>query len=347
MPIRTAIIGYGRNGSTMHAGPIERNPSFEMVAVCDIDPERTALAAERFGCPVYADYHEMLRTEELDFVCVVTRNHQHAAMACDCLSAGVDVLVTKPWAANASEAERMIRVARDSGRKLLPWLPARWGCELRRLKELVADGAVGDVFLVRRVVSSFATRCDWQTEKRCAGGYLLNWGAHIVDPPLMLVDSHAASVSARMRQTINPGDVEDLFFALITAADGTIVQAEYTISAEQLPNWVVQGTRGTMVIQGKELTVHRSTPSNPADPTQYAQMKAGEDRVSTETLTGAQYGDEYEIYVEIAAALRGERAIPVSLEDALHVSHLLEAIRVSDRENRTVNVPRPGGDPSC
>jgi predicted dehydrogenase len=339
MPIRTAIIGYGRNGSTMHAGPVERSDSFEMTAVCDIDAARRQHASERFGCPVYQDYHQMLRTEELYLVCVVTRNDQHAAMACDCLKAGVNVLVTKPWAANVSEAEQMIAVARDTGSKLLPWLPARWGCELRRLKQLVDEGAIGDVFLVRRSVSSFGTRCDWQTESRHAGGYLLNWGAHIVDPPMVLVGGKARSVFAQMRQTINPGDVEDLFLAIVTLDTGTIVQSEYTVSAEQLPGWVVQGTGGTIVVQGKNLKLHKSTPSNPADPTQYTRMEAQADVVTEEILEGFQYGDEHEIYVEIAAALRGEGDIPVSLEDALEVSRVLEAIRVSDRENRVVALP--------
>ena len=48
--IRTAIVGYGRSGSTMHAGAIENNGDlFEMTAVCDIDPERRDEAEKRFG----------------------------------------------------------------------------------------------------------------------------------------------------------------------------------------------------------------------------------------------------------------------------------------------------------
>lgn len=338
MTIRTAILGYGRNGSTMHAGPVEQNEAFSMSAVCDIDPERRQQAAARFGCPVYEDYREMLRREELDLVCVVTRNHQHAPMACDCLEAGVDVLVTKPWAVSAAEAQGMIDQARASGRRLIPWLPARWGCELRRLRELVQAGAIGDVFLVRRAVSSFGTRCDWQTESACAGGYLLNWGAHIVDPPVQLVGGTVRSVYGCMRQTINPGDVEDVFLAVMTLADGTLVQAEYTIAAEQLPAWVVQGTRGTMVVRGKELTVHRSVPQNPADPTQYSRMQANADTVEVETLEGAQYGDEYEIYTEIAAALAGQTKYPIALGDALQVSRVLDAVRQSSAQNRVVEL---------
>ncbi len=72
----------------------------------------------------------------------------------------------------------------------------------------------GRPFIIRRAVCSFATRKDWQTERRYGGGYLLNWGAHIIDPPVLLVDGKVESVYGRLRQTINPGDGEDLFMAL-------------------------------------------------------------------------------------------------------------------------------------
>jgi predicted dehydrogenase len=334
--IRTAIIGYGRNGSTMHAGPIEKNADFTLTAVCDIDPDRRKKAQERFKCPVYEDYREMLKQEKLDLIVIVTRNDQHAAMACDCLRAGVNVLVTKPWAVNADEARRMIAAAKSAGRKLLPWLPARWGCELARLRELVRSGALGNVFLVRRTVTSFGTRCDWQTEKKSGGGYVLNWGPHIVDPPVLLVGGKVKSVFARLKQVINPGDVEDLFLAVLTLEDGTLVQAEYTIGVEPFPNWVIQGDRGTATLIGRKLKVVKQTPARPADPTQFSTMQAQPAEVLEETVEGAVYGDENVIYKEIAAAMKGEAPYPVPVEDALQLSRVLEAIKVSSAENRVV-----------
>lgn len=338
MTIRTAILGYGRSGSTMHAGAIEANPDFSVSAVCDIDAARREQASQRFGCPTYDDYREMLAKEDLDLVCVITRSDQHCEMACDCLNAGVNVLVTKPWAVNASEAERMIAAANLSGKMLLPWLPARWSCELRRLRELLSENAIGRVFLVRRIVSTFATRNDWQTQRRCGGGYLLNWGPHIVDPPLVLMGSPVSSVYARMRQTINPGDTEDLFAAMMTLADGTIVQTEYTVSTEPFPSWTVQGDRGTILISNAKLILHRATPPQPDDPTRFTSMQATDESRTEELLEGSIYGDEHEIYSEIAAALRGQSAYAVRPEDALELTRVLDAIRTSAEENRVVSM---------
>ena len=93
MSIRTAILGYGRSGSTMHAGAVETSADFDMAAVCDIDSERRQQARSRFDCPVYEDCRAMLEKETLDLVVVVTRSDQHCDMTCECLRAGVNVLV--------------------------------------------------------------------------------------------------------------------------------------------------------------------------------------------------------------------------------------------------------------
>jgi predicted dehydrogenase len=337
--IRTAILGYGRSGGTMHAGAIEKNADFELVAACDVDPERLKQAQARFpSATLYDNYRTMLRREKLDLVCIITRSDQHAAMAVDTLKAGVNTLVTKPWARNRREAERMIRAAESSGRLLLPWLPARWGCDLKRLTQLVRGGAIGNVFLVRRAVCSFATRADWQTERRYGGGYLLNWGPHIVDPATLLAGGKVVSAYARLRQTINPGDAEDMFLGLLTMDNGCLVQVDYAIACEDLPNWFIQGDRGTIAVRGKTVRLHTNTPAKPADPTQFYTMKAAGDTVAEETLEGSPYGDEHEIYAEIAQALRGEKSYPVRPEDALELTRVLDAMRTSSEKGRAVTL---------
>ena len=336
--IKTAVLGYGRSGGSLHAGPIEKLEQFEMAAVCDIDPQRRRLASERFGCPVYENYHEMLEKEKLDLVCIVTRSNQHCEMTCDCLKAGVNVLVTKPWAANGAEAGRMVAAEKESGKKLLPWLPARWGSDLKRLKELKSENAVGNIFLIRRAVSTFSTRCDWQTEKRFAGGYLLNWGPHIVEPPILLAGGKVKSVFGQLRQIINPGDTEDVFIALITMDNGIIVQAEFTISVKEMPSWTIQGDMGTITVKDRNLTMVTNVPARPDDPKRMSKAAAEDNKTTVETLGPDLYGDAHVIYGEIAAALRGEREFPVTSGDALELSRILDAIRTSHTENRVVNL---------
>ena len=339
MKIRSAILGYGRTGSTMHAGAIANNPTdFELVAVCDIEAEKRDAARQRFGCAVYADYQEMLRREKLDLVSVLTRSDQHSAMACDCLAAGVNVLVTKPWAVNAAEAEAMIRAADKSGARLLPWLPVRWASDLRLLRELVAAGTIGNVFLIRRQVSCFGRRNDWQTQQQFGGGYLLNWGPHILYSSMLLKDLPVRSVYAGMRQTINPGDTDDVFLAVLTLVDGTLVTAEHTVMVDGQPNWIIQGDRGTIIAHGNRITIHRHTPPMPDDPTQYAGMQGAVSETREETVGTDIYGDETVIYAEIAQSLRDEKPYPVTPADALGLTRVLDAIRLSSATNKVIEL---------
>jgi len=335
-PLKVAILGYGRSGSTMHAGAVEESEQFQMAAVCDIELARRQQARERFGCRVYEDYRRMLSREELDLVVIVTRSDQHCEMACACLEAGVNVLVTKPWCVNEAEALRMMEAAERSGRLLLPWLPARWGSDLARLREIVGAGTIGQVFCVRRAVFGFGIRNDWQTESRYGGGYVLNWGPHIVDTAVLLAGSPVQSVYGWTKQVNDPGDVEDVFFAVLRLVDGTLVQAERSVSPRGLPNWYVQGSRGTIIAEGRHVTVCRGEPPRPSDPTDYAATKASEPELAHETVGPSIYGDEHQIYAEVALAVRGERPFPVTPQDALELTRVLDAIKLSARENRVV-----------
>lgn len=332
--IRTAIIGYGRSGSTLHAGPIEKVPDFNMVAVCDIDPEAQAKAKARFNCPIYDDYHKMLAEIKPELTVIVTRSHQHAQMTIDALMSGSNVLVTKPWATNAFDAQRMIAASQISGKKLLPWLPARFGADLRQLKSIIARGDIGRVFEIRRSVCSFGVRFDWQTESRCGGGYLLNWGPHLVDQPLQLVKSPVTRVYGNLRQIINPGDVEDNLRVICHTEDGVTVVSEYLIAAGDYPAWVIQGNRGTIYVRNDEIHIHRISMPTSFDKKEYRSAVTQTEAV--EKVTGAIYGDEYEIYPHIARAVRGEEDYFVTLDSALRLSRVLDAARRSSQLGQEV-----------
>ncbi|MCF7838067.1 MAG: Gfo/Idh/MocA family oxidoreductase [Candidatus Marinimicrobia bacterium] len=340
--IKTAILGYGRSGSTLHADPLEGLPDqFAVTAICDIDPQAQAKARARFPCPVYSDYHEMLAAQDLDLVVIVTRSDQHCAMTCDCLRGGAHVLVTKPWAVAAGEAERMIATAAATGRQLLPWLPARWGCDLIRLKELVASGIIGEIFMVRRREFNFGLRSDWQTRKQFGGGYLLNWGPHIVDQAMQLVGGRVISAYGQLRQIINPGDVEDVFHAVLITQTGVILSCEYAIAVNKLPNWVIQGNRGTIFVKETAIEIHRTDLPETIDPQDYrTKVQITESR---EELTGGhritmdnRYGDPFVVYPAIAQALRGAAPYPVTTDSALALSRVLDAIRLSNATNQVV-----------
>jgi predicted dehydrogenase len=336
--LRAAILGYGRSGGQLHAEALEATKDlFDMVAACDLKSDRLEAAHARFGCKTYKNYHQMIALEKPDLVIIVTRSHQHARMACDCLKDGANVLVTKPWCVNAGQARKMIDAQAATGKTLLPWLPARWGSDTRRVREIVDSGAIGQVIISRRVTNTFSIRADWQTDKKSGGGYLLNWGPHLVDTAVLAHGKGRKVVSAyaHMRHVMNTGDAEDVFMAAMTLDNGALAIAEYTCSPKPLPYWFVQGTNGliSMTEEGTLNITTRVGALPEPNPKNYGTPIPHE--TATEKLPPENSGD---IYRDIAAALKGEKPYPVKLQDAYELTCLLDAIRKSDKTNRVVPI---------
>ncbi len=340
--IKTAILGYGRSGSTLHADPIERLEQFEMKAVCDIDQKALEKAKARFDLTAYTDYHKMIAEEPLDLIVIVTRSDQHKQMVIDCLKAGHNVLITKPWCRNADEAREMIAVAKETGKKLLPWLPARWGSDFLKLKDLIDSGVIGRVFQIRRRESGFSTRFDWQTETKYAGGMVLNWGAHLIEPPMFLAGGTVSHVYGNIKQILTPGDAEDNFIGILKMDNGTTVISEMaTMSLPDDYNWIIQGDKGTITVQETKVAIRKMTRQMNQDETSYANKYSLEVVDDTadgphRITNGNRYGDAKVIYPEIGKAILGEEDYAVSLESALMLTKILDAIKTSSATGQTV-----------
>ncbi len=338
MSIKTAILGYGRNGSTMHGNELFDNNNFDVTAICDIDENAMKRGMERYNCEGYSDYKEMLEKANVEFVAIVTKSYQHSAMAIDCLNSGKNVLVTKPWALNKTEATDMIQAAKNSGKKLMPWLPARYGYDLSTLKSILQQNLIGDVFRVQRRNSAFNIRSDWQVDKSQGGGYLLNWGPHIVDQPMQLIGAKAKSVYAEMGHLVNLGDAEDYFHAVIKTDKGITINAEFTFAQkDNFFDWVICGNKGTITVKGANIEIFAGTyPTKKSEaygePIPYS-------KITVEAPQGADcYGNSHTVYEHIAKTIKGEEEYFVNLESAYHLTEVLDAIRESADKNEVIKL---------
>ncbi len=336
MAIKTAVIGCGRTANELHAPVLLKHPDFSVVAICDVNAERLEAYGTRFPAAArYSDYQTMLAEGDFDFVIILTYSYTHAAIALDCIHAGKNVLVTKPWSNSTREADMLIAAAREAGVLLLPFIPCHDGADVVKLKELIAEGRIGKVFRVRRSQMTFGKRSDWQTLRAYAGGYLNNWGPHIVEQALCLLGEPIKTVFAQKKQVINPGDADDMFASMMVSESGVIVEVDHNIISDYLPNWVVQGDKGTIYVKGNELELHEI--SYPASEDKNVYRSVTHTEKTHLTLEGKVFGDHYEIYTMIARTLAGGDYI-VSLEYARHLTEVIEAIHRSADEGVLVEL---------
>lgn len=325
MAIRTAIIGYGRSGSSLHADPIEAMPEYEVIAVCDPDNERQKEAQKRFGCQTYSDLSLLLKKETIDLACIITRSDQHASMAIEAMTKGAHVLVTKPMAINALQAKKMMDVSKKYKKILAPWQPSRLGTDFTQIKKIITEGKIGKVFSIQRNFLFYDVRHDWQTQEKYGGGYLLNWGPHLIDQVIELVNKPVETVWGKLWQVINPGDVEDSFKTILAFKNSDIIgEVNIGIGAEQLPRWFIQGSLGTITSDEKYI---------------YVVIPKKKQQFIERTSVGKFiYGNPSVIYKELAQAIHGRKDFPVTTKSVVNLMKVLDAARESNKKGSIIKL---------
>src|SRR4051794_9177078 len=105
--LRIGVVGAG-SISDMHFASYKKQENAEIFAVCDLNRERAAGKAEKYGIPhIYTDYKELLANPDIDAVSICTWNNTHAEISIAALHAGKHVLVEKPLCKTVEEAVRI------------------------------------------------------------------------------------------------------------------------------------------------------------------------------------------------------------------------------------------------
>lgn len=181
-----ALIGCG-TVSAAHLAAIREDPRIELIAVCDIDPERRDRTAEAEQVPGYATHQELLAAVRPDVVHVCTPHDQHVPVAIDALDAGVDVLLEKPVAHTLSEARRLAEHAASSSAQVGVCFQNRYNPSSQVVRELLDSGEAGAVRGGAGTVlwsrdAAYYEAAPWRGSwAHSGGGLLINQAIHTLD----------------------------------------------------------------------------------------------------------------------------------------------------------------------
>lgn len=213
-----------------HAGGYARNDAIELVAAADVDPETLATFGEVWDVPEdrrYADHEAMLAAEDLDVVSVATPtylHHEHVLDAVHSAAAPDAVWCEKPIAAGVGEAEAMVAACEETDTHLVVNHTTRFTDNMVRLRELLADGLIGDVQ---------AAHGQFRME-------LMRNATHLIDTLLWLTDGEPARVSGYLtgeneaaESLAATTEVDDQGGGgYLVLADGTYVGLDCTVARE-------------------------------------------------------------------------------------------------------------------
>ncbi len=191
MKKRIGFIGFGwiaRDVHFPHYKLIE--DECEITAVCDISPVAIKNAKEKIGLSddrIFTDYKELIDSGLCDAVDICTPNYLHCEIATYALNAGLPVSIEKPAGINCQEVKALDDLAKEKGLPVFVCFTWRHRPALRYLKDLVNDGAVGDIhhIYIKCIKDSAlwpGRRLEWRFIKEQAGtGVLCDLGSHMLD----------------------------------------------------------------------------------------------------------------------------------------------------------------------
>ena len=328
--IRGAVIGYGPafNMGKHHASNINNTDRFELVAVCDIDPERTKAAKEDFPhINTYNDVDEMLDKEDFDLVSVVLPHNLHASVAVKCLKAGGNVIVEKPMCITIAEATEMINTARENDLMLTVYHNRRWDTDFWTLRNLVRDGVIGEVFHVEMWGGGYGRPNPnwWRSNKKISGGAFYDWGAHYLDWLLNVIPSKMINVTGFFHKDRVWKDIsnEDHVEAVIRFATGAVADVQMSqIVKIGKPRWRVLGEQGAIVSEGGHFRVYSVLDDQP-----------DEQEVSYKGRGGPGY------YQNVAAHLLDGEELIVKPEEGRRVIAVMDLAEKSSMSHQAEPVP--------
>ena len=246
--LKVGIVGCGGIANGKHLPCMKKAGKFEIVALCDIVPERAEKAAKEYGTPdakTYTDYKRLLEDKSIDAVYVLTPNKSHSFITIDALDAGKHVMCEKPMAKTSKEAREMIAAAKRTGKILTIGYQNRFNANSQLMKEAAVRGDFGEIYfarghsLRRRGVPTWGVFLDMEQQ---GGGPLIDIGTHALDLTLWMMDNYKPkTVMGNIYHKLNhngvcgnssgPWDpakftVEDSAFGFITMENGATIILE-------------------------------------------------------------------------------------------------------------------------
>lgn len=245
-----AVLGCGRMGE-VHGEAYATLPDEAAAYYVGREPAQARRYAERFGgAGVFASWEDAVRAPEVDLVDICLPDRLHGEVAAAALAAGKDVLVEKPMATSLAEADRLLRASRQAGKRLMVAENFRYLPHLERAKELIAGGALGEVFLVEVNHFERLHPRGWRTRAgEGAGGTLIDVGHHFVDMAVQLGGPVAWVFAQFAQRTLPDFSGEDTAVLSLGFAGGAIGQLALSIGAPGAPpqpTFIVCGTHASL-----------------------------------------------------------------------------------------------------
>lgn len=298
--VRLGIVGLGAQGGT-YAGFINDNKitNLELGAICDIDPDKKALAAEKYpDVPFYENYIEMLESGDVDAIVTTVPHYLHTEIGKEALSRDIHALLEKPGDIYAEKVKEISDLAASKPNLTFGiFFNQRTNPLYQKVKSLIDNGAIGEIRRTNWIITTWwrpqayydqsSWRATWSGE---GGGVLVNQAPHQIDLLQWLCglpEKVYANVKYGYQRDLNVDDDVTTVLDYGNGATGVFITCTHDIiGTDRLE---ITGDKGKILVEdSKKITLKRLNQSE----TQMNQTMTWEQ--VAELFKGNDMGDIYE-----------------------------------------------------
>ena len=311
MAVRWGILSTARINDLFIAGA-GQSPDVEIVAVGSRDRQRAeAYARDRGIERAHGSYEQLLADPEVEALYISLPNSMHVEWTIRALEAGKHVLCEKPLSRRLADVERAFAVAERQDRLLMEAFMYRHHPQTTRLVQLLHQGAIGRVRLVR---SAFSFNAGEDPNIRLSaaldGGALMDVGCYCVSAA-RLIAWEPERVSAE--QTIGGDGVDTVFAGTMRFADDVVAHFDCGLAL---------APRDELEVVGEDGSLFLDDPWHCREP--MIELRRDGEPVERIQLESA---DAYRLEAEnMSAAIRGEERPLLGRDDALGQARAIEAL---------------------
>src|SRR4051812_1633352 len=243
--INVGLIGFGLAGRAFHAPVISAVPGLRLAAIL----QRTGSeAAEAYpNARIVRTLDELLAIREIQLIVIATPNQTHYPLAHQCLAAGRDVLVDKPFTTTMAEALDLIQFAKKCGRFLTVYQSRRFDGDFQGILQLAAAGTLGRIVRFESHYDRFRPNFKpnaWREQQVPGAGILFDIAPHLIDHAFQLFGLPTA-INADVRNE-RGGAADDAFDILLHYPDNVRAALGSSIlAAAPRARFVVLGDKGS------------------------------------------------------------------------------------------------------
>ena len=295
----------------------------ELVAVASRDRTRAEEYARKWGIPrAYGSYEDLLAAPDIDAVYVSLPNTLHCPWSIRAMEAGKHVICEKPLSRHAREVEEAFDAAERTGRLFTEAFMYRHNPQTARLLELVHDGAIGELRLVRSAFSYGLYDTDnIRLRTDVDGGSLMDVGCYCVSGSRLLAGEPESVFG---QAYVGPTGTDWVFTGTMRFSGNVLAQFDCGTALADRDELEVVGTQGSLFLDD---------PWHCRQPVIEVRREEGVDRIELEPV------DSYQLELEnFADAIGGDAPLLLGREDAVAQARAMEALTRSSETGAAVSL---------